>query len=146
MDLHIDDFYKDAAKGLLMLYQAFPKKTTLYMVDLIGYIPPDEFGLPSDRQQRCLSTFLWLAEEGYLRYHSTIRFEAVDQVELCEKAFLRLSNAVVPLPSTLDDAPPSIRRPQGSLANQLREALQGQYSERVIELMQLFFQRPVPHN
>ena len=100
MDLHIDDFYKDAAKGLLMLYQAFPKKTTLYMDDLIGYIPPDEFGLPSDRQQR----------------------------------------------STLDDAPPSIRRPQGSLANQLREALQGQYSERVIELMQLFFQRPVPHN
>ncbi len=27
MDLHIDDFYKDAAKGLLMLYQAFPTKT-----------------------------------------------------------------------------------------------------------------------
>lgn len=37
MDLHIDDFYKDAAKGLLLLYQAFPNKSTLYMDDLIGY-------------------------------------------------------------------------------------------------------------
>ena len=70
MDLHIDDFHKDAAKGLLMLYMAFPKKSTLYIDDLIGYLAPDELGLPSDRQQRCLSTFLWLAEEGYLRYQS----------------------------------------------------------------------------
>ncbi len=141
MDLHIDDFYKDAAKGLLTLYQAFPAKTTLYMDDLIGYMVPDEFGLPSDRQQRCLSTFIWLAEEGYLRYQSTIRFEALDQIELCEKAFLRLGSAVRPLPDSLENAPPSIRRAQGSLANQLREALQAQHSEQVIELMQVFFQR-----
>lgn len=141
MDLHIDDFYKDAAKGLLHLYQAFPTKSTLYIDDLIGYLSPDEFGLPSDRQQRCLSTFIWLAEEGYLRYQSTIRFEALDQIELSEKAFLRLSNAVSPLPSTLVDLPPSVRRPQGSLANQLREALQAKNSEQVIELMQVFFQR-----
>ncbi len=141
MDLHIDDFYKDAAKGLLKLYQAFPNKSTLYMDDLIGYMPPDEFGLPSDRQQRCLSTFIWLAEEGYLRYQSTIRFEALDQIELSEKAFLRLSNAVSPLPSALEGLPPSVRRPQGSLANQLREALHAEYSERVVELMQVFFQR-----
>ena len=132
MDLHIDDFYKDAAQGLLTLYQAFPAKTTLYIDDLIGYIAPDEFGLPSDRQQRCLSTFIWLAEEGYLRYQSTIRFEALDQIELCEKAFLRLSNMITPLPTTLA---------QGSLANQLREALRAQDSEQVIELMQVFFQR-----
>lgn len=140
MDLHIDDFYKDAAKGLLMLYQAFPTKTTLYMDDLIGYIGPDEFGLPSDRQQRCLSTFIWLAEEGYLRYQSTIRFEALDQIELCEKAFLRLSNMITPLPTALAEAPPSVRRPQGSLANQLRHALQAQDSEQVIAWMQVFFQ------
>lgn len=141
MDLHIDDFYKDAAQGLLTLYQAFPAKTTLYIDDLIGYMVPDEFGLPSDRQQRCLSTFIWLAEEGYLRYQSTIRFEALDQIELCEKAFLRLSNMITPLPTTLAEAPPSVRRAQGNLANQLREALQAQDSEQVIELMQVFFQR-----
>ena len=141
MDLHIDDFYKDAAKGLLMLYQAFPNKSTLYMDDLIGYMAPDEFGLPRDRQQRCLSTFIWLADEGYLRYQSTIRFEALDQIELREKSFLRLSKAIAPLPSALETAPPSVRRAQGSLANQLREALQAQHSEQVIELMQVFFQR-----
>lgn len=141
MDLHIDDFHKDAAKGLLMLYTAFPKKSTLYMDDLIGYIAPDELGLPSDRQQRCLSTFLWLAEEGYLRYQSTIRFEALDQIELSEKAFLRLSSAVDPLPDAIASAPQSVRRAQGSLANQLREALHAQHSERVIELIQLFFKR-----
>ena len=27
MDLQIDDFYKDAASGLLMLYHAFPRCT-----------------------------------------------------------------------------------------------------------------------
>ena len=140
MDLHIDDFYKDAAKGLLMLYQAFPNKSTLYMDDLVGYMAPDEFGLPQDRQQRCLSTFVWLAEEGYLRFQSTIRFEALDQIELCEKSFLRLSKAIEPLPCALIDTPPSVRRAQGSLANQLREALHIGQSERVIELMQLFFQ------
>ena len=31
MDLQVDDFYHDAAAGLLMLYQAFPRKTTLYV-------------------------------------------------------------------------------------------------------------------
>ena len=141
MDLHIDDFYQDAAKGLLKLYQAFPNKSTLYLDDLIGYMPVDEFGLPSDRQQRCLSSFLWLAEEGYLRYQSTIRFEALDQVELSEKAFLRLSGPVQPLPCTLASTPPSVSRVQGSLANQLREALHAKHSERVIELMQMFFNR-----
>ncbi len=29
MDLQIDDFHKDAAGGLLLLYQAFPRKTAL---------------------------------------------------------------------------------------------------------------------
>lgn len=139
MDLHIDDFHKDAAKGLLILYQAFPKKSTLYLDDLIGYTEPDELGLPSDRQQRCLSTFLWLAEEGYLRYQSTIGFEAVDQIILSEKSFLRLSSAVDPLPDAIESTPLSVRRAQGSLANQLREALYTEHGERVIELMQLFF-------
>ncbi|EPS7997105.1 hypothetical protein ACWEWS_006323, partial [Pseudomonas aeruginosa] len=34
MDLQIDDFHKDAAGGLLLLYQAFPRKTALYVEDL----------------------------------------------------------------------------------------------------------------
>src|SRR5690606_40107964 len=70
MDLQIEDFYKDAAGGLLMLYQAFPRKVPLYVEDLIGREEPDEFGLPSKRHQSCLGALLWLAEEGYLRFES----------------------------------------------------------------------------
>ena len=54
MDLQIDEFYKDAASGLLALYQACPRKIALYVEDLIGREQPDEFGLPSKRHQACL--------------------------------------------------------------------------------------------
>lgn len=94
MDLQIDDFHKDAAGGLLLLYQAFPRKTALYVEDLIGREAPDEFGLPSKRHQSCLGALLWLAEEGYLRFANTIHFEALDQAVLSEKAFLRLTRIV----------------------------------------------------
>ncbi len=94
MDLQIDDFHKDAAGGLLPLYQAFPRKTALYVEDLIGREAPDEFGLPSKRHQSCLGALLWLAEEGYLRFANTIHYEAFDQAVLSEKAFLRLTRLV----------------------------------------------------
>ena len=61
MDLQIDDFYKDCAAGMLMLYQAFPRKVALYIEDLIGHEEPDEFGLPSKRHQGCLGALIWLA-------------------------------------------------------------------------------------
>src|SRR5690606_41978004 len=94
MDLQIDEFYKDAAAGMLMLYQAFPRKVALYIEDLIGREEPDEFGLPSKRHQSCLGAMLWLAEEGYIRFDSTIQFQALDQAVLTEKAFMRLTRAV----------------------------------------------------
>lgn len=64
MNLHIDDFYRDAALGLVMLYQSFPRPVTLYLDDMVGVLPPDEVGLPHPRQQQCLSALLWLANEG----------------------------------------------------------------------------------
>lgn len=140
MDLQIDDFYKDAAAGLLMLYQAFPRKIALYIEDLIGREEPDEFGLPSARHQACLGALLWLAEEGYLRYDSSIRYEALDQAVLSEKGFLRLSRGV---PHALHDdpaLPPSIRRQQASLAHQLRAALAERHGERVARLTRLLFE------
>lgn len=137
MDLHIDDFYKDAAKGLLLLYQAFPRKAALYVEDLIGLEEPDEFGLPSTRHQSCLSALLWLADEGYLRFDSTIRFHALDQAVLTEKAFLRMTRQVVDLADSA--VPPSVRRTQGSLAHQLREALRLGDSERVSVLGRRLF-------
>lgn len=140
MDLQIDDFYKDCACGLLTLYQAFPRKIALYVEDLIGREEPDEFGLPSTRHQSCLGALLWLAEEGYLRFDATIRYEALDQAVLSEKAFLRLTRIVPHAVRTGADLPPSVRRDQASLANQLREALASRHSDRIARLTRLLFE------
>ncbi|MCV6266123.1 hypothetical protein [Pseudomonas aeruginosa] len=146
MDLQIDDFHKDAAGGLLLLYQAFPRKTALYVEDLIGREPPDEFGLPSKRHQSCLGALLWLAEEGYLRFANTIHYEALDQAVLSEKAFLRLTR-IVPRAGGGGGgggggrgAPPPPPREQASLANQLRQALAQGDGERLAGLTRLLFE------
>lgn len=140
MDLHIDDFYRDTAAGLLMLHQAFPRKITLYVEDLIGREEPDEFGLPSKRHQSCLSALLWLAEEGYLRFDSTIQYQALDQAVLTEKAFLRLTRGVVDQTSTTASLPPSVQRVHASLAHQLREALKSGHSDRLARIAHLLFE------
>lgn len=141
MDLQIDEFYKDAAAGMLLLYQAFPRKIALYVEDLIGREEPDEFGLPSKRHQSCLGALLWLAEEGYLRYDSTIGYDALDQAVLSEKGFLRLSRGVPhSLPAGDNPPPPAVRRVQATLAWQLREALSLHNSEKVARLTRLLFE------
>jgi hypothetical protein len=140
MDLQIDDFYKDCAAGLLQLYQAFPRRIALYVEDLIGPSEPDEFGLPSKRHESCLGALLWLADEGYLRFDSSIRFEALDQAVLTEKGFLRLSRAISAALADPQDLPPSILRVRASLAQQLREALRSADSERLARLTRLVFE------
>jgi hypothetical protein len=140
MDLQIDDFYKDAAGGLLLLYQAFPRKLALYVEDLIGREEPDEFGLPSKRHQACLGALLWLAEEGYLRFESTIAYDALDQAVLTEKGFLRLSRAIPHALREGEALPPSVRRVHATLAFQLREALAQQHGERTARLTRLLFE------
>jgi hypothetical protein len=140
MDLQIDEFYKDAAAGMLALYQAFPRKMALYVEDLIGREEPDEFGLPSKRHQACLGALLWLAEESYLRFESTIAYDALDQAVLTEKGFLRLSRAI---PQALPDGESltaGVRRVRGTLAWQLREALGQHNSEKVARLTRLLFE------
>lgn len=139
MDLQIDDFYKDAASGLLMLYQAFPRKMALYVEDLIGREEPDEFGLPSKRHQACLGALLWLAEEGYLRFESTIAYDALDQAVLSEKGFMRLSRSIPHALPEGEPMPPSVRRVHATLAFQLREALALQHGERTARLTRLLF-------
>jgi len=134
MDLQIDDFYRDAAAGLLILYQAFPRKVALYVEDLIGHEEPDEFGLPSKRHQGCLGALIWLAEEGYLRFESTIHFQALDQAALTEKAFLRLTRSVPAALAGHESLPPSVRRVRSTLAHQLREALRVGDSEQLAQL------------
>lgn len=143
MDLQIDDFYKDAASGLLMLYQAFPRKMALYVEDLIGREEPDEFGLPSKRHQACLGALLWLAEEGYLRFESTIAYDALDQAVLSEKGFMRLSRGIPHALREGEALPPSVRRVHATLAFQLREALAQQHGERIARLTRLLFESPM---
>ena len=143
MDLQIDDFYKDAASGLLMLYQAFPRKMALYVEDLIGREDPDEFGLPSKRHQACLGALLWLAEEGYLRFESTIAYDALDQAVLSEKGFMRLSRGIPHALREGEALPPSVRRVHATLAFQLREALAQQHGERIARLTRLLFESPM---
>ncbi|UCJ15876.1 hypothetical protein K5Q02_18895 [Pseudomonas sp. MM211] len=146
MDLQIDDFYKDAASSLLMLYQVFPRKAALYVEDLIGREEPDEFGLPSKRHQACLGTLLWLADEGYLRYESTIGYDALDQAVLSEKGFLRLSRGIARALPDGETPPPAVSRVQATLAFQLREALAQQHGERIARLTRhLFEQRSAEH-
>lgn len=139
MDLQIDDFYRDAAAGLLMLYQAFPRKITLYVEDLIGHEEPDEFGLPSKRHQSCLSALLWLAEEDYLRFESTLQYQAIDQSVLTEKAFLRLTSSVPEALSNNESLPLSLRRVHSSLAHQLRQALRDGDGEQLAQLTRQLF-------
>ncbi|MBB2497036.1 hypothetical protein [Aquipseudomonas ullengensis] len=140
MDLQIDEFYKDAAAGMLTLYQAFPRKIALYVEDLIGREEPDEFGLPSKRHQSCLGALLWLAEEGYIRFDSTIAYDALDQAVLTEKGFLRLSRAIPHALPAGDVQTASVRRVQATLAWQLREALGQQSSEKVARLTRHLFE------
>src|SRR5690606_17140011 len=90
-DIHIADFHKDVARILCQLYAGFPRKLTVFVEDISGPDTPDEFGLHSTRHQACFATLLWLADEGYIRYDSTIRQEAIDQVTLTHRGFTLLS-------------------------------------------------------
>ena len=90
-DLHIEEFCHDTARVLLKLYRAFPRQATVYVEDICGPDQPDEFGLHSDRFSACFGAMLWLAQEGYLRYESTIRQEAIDQAVLSQMSMTLLS-------------------------------------------------------
>lgn len=119
-DIHIDDFYRDTAKALVLLYNHFPRALTLYVEDVAGPDTPDEFGLHSKRHESCLSTFIWLGTAGYLQYSSLVRREAVEEATLSHRAFLLLNSAEHQL--TLD--PLEAHGSDALLINQLREQLQ----------------------
>lgn len=84
-DIHIEEFYRDSFAVLSTLYQAFPKKANVFVEDIAGPDQPDEYGLHSDRFQCCFGTMLWLQQEGFIRFESTLRQEAIDQACLTMK-------------------------------------------------------------
>ena len=130
-DIHIDDFFKDVAKVLSHLYLSFPRKSTLYVEDLVGPDQIDEFGIHSDRHLACLGTMLWLAEEDYLRFDDTVRQEAIDQAVLTGRAFNLLNMPREDALLDAEDMPESLRTERSTNIGLVREALRSQSSARV---------------
>ena len=134
-DLHIDDFYRDAARILTALYAQFPRKTTLYVEDISGPDTPDEFGLHSPRHQACFHAMMWLGSCDYLRYEQAVRQEALDQVVLTHRGFLVLSAVMPDDPgsASADNALPT----EGSLViHRIRQELRDGTSYSLAEVMQ----------
>lgn len=145
-DIHVEEFYKDAAIALVQLYMAFPRRTNLFVEDIAGPDEPDEFGLHSTRHMACFGALLWLAEEGLIRYVDTIRQEALDQAVLTRKAFVRLN---APAPQALvrelstgsreQSLPPSIQKDLSTYIHLLRSALKSGSSSRISLAVQSTF-------
>jgi len=139
-DIHVEEFYKDAAIALAQLYSAFPRRVNLFVEDIAGPDETDEFGLHSKRHMACFGALLWLAEEGFLRYVDTIRQEALDQAVLTQEAFTRLSSpapdALVeklmgPEDPTRTSLPPSLQEDLSSHIHLVRTALKSRHSVRI---------------
>jgi hypothetical protein len=90
-DIHIEEFYHDSFAVLNTLYSAFPKKCNVFVEDIAGPDQPDDYGLHSDRFQCCFGTLLWLQQEGFIRFDSTLRQEAIDQASLTMKGLAMAS-------------------------------------------------------
>lgn len=125
-DIHIDEFYFDIGLTLSRLYSSFPNRCTMYVEDISGPDTPDEFGLHSDRFLSCFSAMLWLKDQGYIVFESTIRQEAIDQAVLSEKSFLILSSQanITPVEGIVTEGlPPSVAQRSITNINMLRQAL-----------------------
>lgn len=142
-DLHIADFHKDAAVILLQLYGYFPRRATIYVEDVSGPDEPDEYGLHSERFNACFSAMLWLADENFLRYESTIRQQAIDQAVLTQQAFTLLTSPCEqPFPGFPHrDQPPSVQQESTTNIAQLREAVKSRSSIAIEQIMQYLMNR-----
>lgn len=144
-DIHIDDFYKDAAKILLQLYVGFPRASLIYVEDIIGPDEPDEFGLHSTRHQACFSTMVWLAQSGYIHHTDTIKQEALDQAVLTQKAFMLLtakSDLAEKHPKVKDASyPPAVIEEYSSNIHQIRLALKSGSSVQIRQIIQYLLGR-----
>ncbi|MCW8127546.1 hypothetical protein [Microbulbifer halophilus] len=89
-DLHIHDFYRDAGRTLLALFNQFPAPATVYVEDIAGPDTPDEFGLHSPRHLACLGAMTWLKQCGYIHFTQQVRQEAVEEAALSHRSFLLL--------------------------------------------------------
>ena len=147
-EINIENFYRHIARILNILYIAFPSKTPVYVDDVAGIDDPDEYGLHSPTYTSGFFALIWLADEGYLRYVSTIRQDGIDQACLTHKAFMILTEAADPIytePSPDSNVvsisggdnqlPPSVAEEQRLVINQLRNALRSGSSVAVTRVV-----------
>ncbi|MGI9276450.1 MAG: hypothetical protein ACR2PT_16600 [Endozoicomonas sp.] len=144
-DIHIDEFFCDCSRALVLLYNSFPRQVTLYIDDIVSTTATDEFGIPTKRHQACLDALLWLAAEGYIRYHDRIRHEGLDQVVLTERSFLRLSKPTLE-PGAENALPPSVSKKLSTLAWQMRKAVNSGSSDAINQVGLAFFNRQYKEN
>ena len=138
-DIHIDDFCRDAALVLLHLYSVFPRRASVYVIDISGEDEPDEVGLHSDRFMACLGTMLWLAEEDFLRFEAMIYQEGIDQAVLTSKSFSLLSQVSDYRVQDPDDGlPHSIQAERLTMVEQIRAALSSGESDKITHIMRYF--------
>ncbi len=120
-DLHIHEFFHDAARIVVSLFRVFPRPVPIYAEDICGPDEPDEYGLHSHRYQACFATMLWLGEEGYLRYDQPIRQDAIDQAVLTGRCFNAL---IAPTVAVADpDLPKLVSWQRSTLAFALEDAM-----------------------
>ncbi|WP_339067654.1 hypothetical protein [Teredinibacter turnerae] len=129
-DLHIDDFCRDTAKALVMLYNRFPQRTTVYVEDIAGPDQPDEFGLHSPRFTAGFHALLWLAETDYIRFSDVIRQEAVEDATLTHRSFLFLSG-----PASFSPPAGPADHPLDTRIAQIKDALATRSSDYLRTLM-----------
>ncbi len=145
-DIHIDDFCRDVALVLVTLYNAFPRRHTLYVEDISGPDETDEVGLHSTRFHACLGAMLWLAEEGYIRYEALVYREGIDQAVITNKTFVILSTpSDVRFDDPIDPSlPESVSFEKLSLVNQFRQALRSDSSNNITKIVRYFMsQQPL---
>ncbi len=81
-DIHIDEFNRDTAVAITRLYNNFPHPMALYVDEICRVEAPDEYGVISDRHQRCIGALLWLAAEHIIRFKDTIGVDGIEQAVL----------------------------------------------------------------
>lgn len=143
-DLNVIDFYKDTALILMSLQRTFPRKMDLFVEDLIGPDQVDEFGLHSKRHEACFGAMLWLADEGYLRYATTIRQEGIDQAVLTSKALVKLTqiHSQQLTQVAIEGVSEFEAQQRLTMVEHMRRAIKSQSSEQLIHVMASFFLAP----
>ncbi|WP_045860549.1 hypothetical protein [Teredinibacter purpureus] len=140
-DIHIDDFCRDAAKTLSLLYKKFPQKLIVYVEDIAGPDTPDEFGLHNPRFLAGFHALQWLAETDYIQYSQPIRQEAIEDATLSHRGFTYLSGPDTTAYQTLTEKqlgsplPHQLPRRIDTLRQTLKSGSSDQLSQLMLRFM-----------